>query len=282
MPSEMGELKDIPLTELFLDNSFNSRGPIVPIDVAEFARSLEKEKLQNPITVQPWQDPTNPNIKYRIISGHRRTLAFKILKRTSIPAIVRHDLLTDLDARKANLVENLHRKQLNIKQEAHALKPFFDASWTEMEIASHLEQSRGWVKIRQMLLTLPEDIQDVAAAGLINQEHIRQMYGKPKEQQYEFVREVKEAKARGEKITIEKPEKKINPHDKVVRTRRQMFEMIERLIGIAGAGLHTRALAWAAGEISEYELMKDFKKYCDMIDVPYEIPNEMVMARLVT
>lgn len=280
MDSQFKDIINVPLSELYVDNEFNSRGQVVPMDVIDLAKSIEHDGLQTPITVQPWTIKTNDKIKYRVVAGHRRTIAFKVLKRESIPAILRLDL-DDLAARKFNIIENLHRKNLNIKQEAHALVAFTKAGWSENEIAEQFNQSRGWVKVRLMLLSLPDDIQDVAAAGLITQEHIKMLYGKPKDQMYDFVREVKEAKARGEKIVIEKPVRDVNPHVKRQRNRAEIFEMISQLYDITGMALHTRALAWAAGEISEYEFMKSVEEYCHENELDYVVPNEMLAARFV-
>lgn len=279
MASELGEIVDLPIKEIFLDQEFNCRGYVAPIDVVEFAQQLARDKLQNPIQVQYWSDPKHPEYKYRIIAGHRRTLAFRINKKETIPAIVRKDIITNLDAKKANLIENLHRKNLNIKQEAHAIQAFDQAGWPEVMISEQTGQSRGWVKVRLQLLTLPDDIQDVAAAGLLTQEHIKMLYGRPREAQYEFVKEVKEAKARGEKIEIEKPLKKINPHERKFRPQAEIRAKLVEIYAITGMGLHTRCMAFCAGDISEYDLMKSIEDWAKENGIEYKVPEEMVAAR---
>jgi len=277
--ADMGTLIDVPMNQLFINHDFNHRGRVAPIDVADFARSLERDGLKTPITIQPYNDPTHPELKYMVVAGHRRAMAFKIMKRTSIPGFLKH-YNSELDARKESLIENLHRKDLNIKQEAHALVPFIKAYWGEKELGEHLGQSTGWVRIRKMLLNLPDRIQDVAAAGLITQEHIRQMQGKNEEQQFAFVREIKEAKARGEKLDIDKVVKKVNPHVLKMRSRPEIFEMITRLYEIMGKmGMHTRALSWSSGQISEYEFMKDVEAYCIENGLAYRVPNSMALEK---
>lgn len=277
--SDLGTLTDIPLDELLIDHEFNHRGVLTPIDVAAFAADLKRDGLRTPITVQPWTDPKNPKIKYRVVAGHRRAMAFRLLHNPSIPGFVKQ-FVDELAARKDSLIENLHRKDLNIKQEAHAMKPFVDAFWSEQEIADRLGQSRGWVKVRLMLLTLPEKIQNIAAAGLITQEHIKMLQGKSEEQQYAFVREVKEATARGEKLHIDKPVKKTNPHALKPRGREEIFAKIGEIYAILGEmGLWSRGMSWCAGQISEYELMKEVEKWAIDNGHSYRIPHEMVMAK---
>ncbi len=278
--ADMGTLVDVPLKELYIDHDFNHRGNIAPIDVADFARALDKEGLQNPITVRPYSNPAFPQYKYTVVSGHRRSMAFKILKRETIPGFVKL-YSNEFEARKASLIENIHRKDLNIKQEAHALKIYLDAFWSENDIAEFVGQSRGWVRIRVMLLNLPEKIQDIAAAGLITQEHIKQMQGKSESQMFEFVRMIKEAKERGEKITPDTKPKAINPHALKPKGREEVFAKITELYEIMGGmGFWARCMSWCAGQISEYELMKDVETWAQENGKSYRIPNEMLLAKI--
>lgn len=278
--SEQGTLTDVRMDELLVDHDWNHRGAVAPIDVLDLAHSIERDGLQVPITVQPWSEPNNPKIKYKVVAGHRRSMAFKVLKRETIPAFVKV-YQDQIAARTASLIENLQRKQLNIKQEAHALKVYTDAYWSEEQIATHLSQSRGWVKIRLLLLNLCEKVQDYAAADLITQEHIRFLQGKSESAQLDFIREVKEAKARGDKVLIEKPVKKTNPHVAKPQTRVEIFAKMTELYGIFGEmSFWARCMSWCAGEISEYELMKDVERWAVENGHPYRIPHEMLMAKL--
>ncbi len=275
----LGELKDIPVSELFIDHEWNHRGRVAPIDVIDLAKSIERDGLQSPINVQPYADPSHPGLKYKVVDGHRRAMSFHVLKRKEIPAFVKV-YENDLAARSQSLIANIQRKNLNIKQEAQALKPFLDAYWGENELADHFSQSRGWVKIRIMLLNLDERVQDYAAAGLITQEHIKVLQGKSVDAQMAFIREVKEAKAKGEKIILEKTIKKVNPHEKKIRGREEIFTKISEIYGTGvPMGLWSRCLSWAAGQITEYELMKDIEEWAIENGKPYRIPNEMLVAQ---
>jgi ParB/RepB/Spo0J family partition protein len=279
--SNLGNLTQIRLDELFIDHDFNHRGEVVPMDVIDLARSIEKDGLQSPIIVQPWTHPTDPKVKYKVVAGHRRSMAVKrVLKHETIDGFVRV-YKDQLEARTASLIENLQRKELNIKQEANAIKIYDDAYWSEQEIAEHLSQSRGWVKIRLQLLTLCDKVQDYAAAGLLTQEHIRYLQGKSETAQLEFIREVKEQKAKGEKLILEKPVKKTNPHVLKPRGREEIFEKITELYGIFGEmGIWSRCMSWCAGQITEYELMKDVERLAKEQGREYRIPAAMLAAKL--
>jgi len=108
------KLVDILLEEIFVDQEFNSRGKIVPFDVLDLAKSIEQDGVLQAITVEPWEDEKNPKIKFRVVAGNRRTIASRVAKKKTIPAIIKVGLEPSR-RRLINLVENLHRKDLNIK-----------------------------------------------------------------------------------------------------------------------------------------------------------------------
>lgn len=263
------------IDDILCDDEFNCRGAIAPIDVIDLARSIDNIGLQQPITIQPYDK--HPGKKYRIISGHRRYQAYRLLqpKRETIPAIINSNPMDELSARKLNLEENLKRKDLNILQEARALIPFDRAGWTQEEMASQLAMSKGWVQTRLALLKLPEEIQQVAAAGLLTQDHIKQLSSiKSRQAQFEAVKKIKEAKLAGEKKKIEVVKKKRDVLAKKRREPSEMFDMIEMISKAIGFGFHTRCLAWAAGEISDFQLMQELKEESRKTGGSWDIPAE--------
>lgn len=267
---------DVPMSDIFCDDDFNCRGPIPPIDVIDLARSIEEKGLQQPITIQPWA--RQPDKKYRIVSGHRRYNAFRLNKARTIPAIVKEGL-DELAARQLNLEENLKRKDLNLKQEALALRPFLKAGWTQEEMAKRFNQSRGWVQARCALLDLPEQIQEEAAAGFLTQEHIKQLKGmKSKEAQFEAVKKIKQSKLLGEKRKIAAAPRKINPLAKKNRQPEEIFRMMEVFMDVIGPAFYSRCMAWCAGEISDFELMRDFRDFAREQGKEWSIPANVMRA----
>ncbi len=80
--------------------------------VAELAKSIKNEGLQNPPMVQK-----NGKNEYLLMSGQRRLAALKRLGAKKIPALLlanttRYDLK---DAKAASVVENLHRNKMNTR-----------------------------------------------------------------------------------------------------------------------------------------------------------------------
>lgn len=261
---------NVPLHDIFYDEEFNCRGKIPPSEVVDLAKDIDIHGLANPILLQPW---TPGPQKYRIVCGHRRFMAFKLLKRDDIPAIIRHNL-NEIQALTINLSENLKRKDLNMLQEARTLKKYFDMGVGEFRIAELVGMSRGWVQIRRELLSLPEDIQEAAASGFLTAEHIRDLYNLPTDEQYAAVREIKDRRNRGDKraISVKKNINKPTANVKRVRKRPDMFTLMEYIQSQIGNNLATRALAWSAGEITDLEMHTALREFAAEQGKIYEYP----------
>lgn len=279
----MSELGKYPLSEIYSDDEFNCRGMIAPMDVADLAKSIKTIGLQSPIVIQPVSDAgiNVPGKKYRIIAGHRRFKAFLVLANSGTPeerakfqqveAILRTGL-TQIDARVLNLSENLDRKELNLLQEAKAIQALYEAGVPRDSVAKLINKSSAWVQVRYNLLTLPEDIQQEAAAGLLNQNQIKQIYSlSSTDEQYAAIKKLKEAKLKGEKVDHLGVRRKNKTSVKKERKREEIFEMIQIIATNLDYGLPTRVLAWTAGEITTDDLFNDIREINPNSKFPTEL-----------
>ena len=272
-------IQEIPLEEIHADDDFNCRGKIIAIDVVDLVKDIERQGLIQPIVISPYGDErrTETGKKYRLIAGYRRYTAHVVLKRATVPSIVRADMINDTDARILNLSENIQRKSLNILQEARAIEKLKMLGLTETHSAERLGKSRGWVQMRFMLLALPKEIQADVGLELITQTQIRELYSvfnrAGTEACYSAAKEIKQAKARGRTITVNPNLTK--PTAKRRRSRSEIFILMEHLqeSGI-GNGIWTRCLAWTAGEISDIELYVTLEEYAKTKGINYSKPVE--------
>jgi ParB-like chromosome segregation protein Spo0J len=190
-------------------------------------------------------------------------------------------MIEERNARFFNLSENLQRKDLNIMQEARALLPLKILGVTEYELAEKIGMSRGWVQVRFMLLALPGEIQDEVTSGYIGQTDIRELFSifraAGKDAAFTATRKLKDAKLLGKKKnTVDIKIKRYNA--KRVRQRPEVLKMMEHMQETIGNGLHTRALAWMAGEISDIDLYLDIKVFAKEHGKEYIIPPEGVIV----
>jgi len=266
---------EIPLDQIWSDDEFNCRGMIAPIDVIDLVKDIDKNGLQFPIAVQPANDVKSEGIatnNFRIVAGHRRYHSFKILKRETIPAMVKVGL-TEVQARLLNLGENLKRKALNILQEALAIKRLRDLGLNRRQVGEELGVSTSWVQVRFNLLDLPPVIQEEAAAGMLNQYQIKEIWSLgSKDEQCEAVKMIKNARLRGEKgISVGKTPAQ-DPFKKRRQPKNVVQDMMDHMSKTIGPGLHTRALAWANGEINSAELYFDMKRTATELGKEYTVP----------
>jgi ParB/RepB/Spo0J family partition protein len=268
-------VQHIPVGEIYADEELNCRGKIIPRYVTELANSIEKNGLLEPIQIEPYDKVEG--YKYRVILGHRRLKAFEIKGWDTIPSIIRTGL-TEIQVRVLNLQENLAREDLNIMQEALAMKKFKDIGYTLNEVANLVGMSTTWVQVRFHLLDLEPEIQEAAAAKFLTQEQIKDIHALPtREQRYAAAKQIKESKERGEKKPIKIKKAKRRLSTKKLRGKEEIFELVDAILDSLGQCLATRCLAWAAGEISDLDVYEDIKKECEEQGVYFTIPTSQAL-----
>ena len=93
-------------------------------ELEALSESIKKDGLINPITVTP-----EGNGKYKIIAGRRRFKACKNAGIRQIPCFVKFETnFTETDLRRITLIENLHRKGLNVMEKAYGIVAIYEAA----------------------------------------------------------------------------------------------------------------------------------------------------------
>lgn len=239
----------IPIADILVDPDFNCRGAFTLQSVQELADTItEVGRLICPVVVQPWNKGGH---KYRLIVGFRRMQAVTFyLKWTEILAHVAD--VTEHEARVLNLMENLERKNLNILEEAKGLRNIYPEKVTIMQAVAELKKPKEWVRARFALLRLPPTMQQQAAAGLLSARDILNLVRLTPDEQLAFTSKVVARRALPKYRTPAKKEGKY-PRPTAIQIR-----FINRnLLKWGIEGLPTRALAWAAGDVSMEDFMVD-------------------------
>lgn len=274
----------ISLDEVYLDNDLNeARGEIAPIDVVSLAKDIEEKGLTQPVVLSKLADEEQAltGKKYRLICGYRRATAHKVLGWKYIDAIIRENM-TEVDARVLNFTENMERTDLNILQQAKGILRLMKLGLNEYQIADKINQSRGWVQVRIMLLKLPSEIQLEAAAKVIGQEHIRKLYtiynNVGKEAAFEACKKIKNHKISGKNVN--ELDGKVRQHlEKGFRKRPEMFMMQDKIrqSGMRN-GIITQTIGWCAGEVSTTEFYACIEAFADEYGLDFTRPQETADA----
>lgn len=156
--SDERQLLDIPVELIDRDPS-QPRTHFDEVALAELGESIRVHGVIQPVEVEE-----TANGRYRLHHGERRWRASKLAGRETIPAIVAPPRAAD-EGLVRGLIENLHRKDLNVIEEARAFQRLIDMGWTRMRIARETGRSQGTITTRLAWLRLEEEIQNLVAMG---------------------------------------------------------------------------------------------------------------------
>lgn len=129
--------------------------------LAELAQSIRSLGLISPLVVRPEGD------RFRVIAGHRRYLALRMIQSVYVPCIVaagagETDNLIQLD-------ENTKREQLSFWDEAlHLERLQKQTSSSVRDLALLVNHSDSWVQSRLDLLLYPPDIAEAVKGKKIS------------------------------------------------------------------------------------------------------------------
>lgn len=139
----------VPLDEI-QPHPNNVRRVAKPTD--EMVDSVRAAGVLEPVLLGPVSDD---GVRW-IIAGNRRYYAAVEAGLTSLPAVLRDDLVTEAQQLEAMLVENLHRSDLTAVEEADAYTQLELFGMNDKAIAAATGRAVKTVKARKRLATLPE------------------------------------------------------------------------------------------------------------------------------
>tara|TARA_R110002095_G_scaffold70553_5_gene60140 strand:- start:4983 stop:5972 length:990 start_codon:yes stop_codon:yes gene_type:complete len=143
---------------IFSDDSIN-----------ELASSIAQYGVLQPLLVR--EDPENAD-HYEIIAGERRWRAAQRAQLHDLPVIILD--ISELDAFKIALIENLQREDLDPIDEAMGYQKLLeDYNQTQEELAKAVGKSRPHITNMVRLLNLPSTVQAHLSAGDLTMGHAR-------------------------------------------------------------------------------------------------------------
>lgn len=130
----------------------------------ELAKSIEDLGVLQPLMVRPMGNG------YFLIAGERRLRASIMAGLKEVPCIVVD--VTDFEADKISIIENVQREDLNPIEEARAYRNLIENyGMFQDEVGDILGKSRQFIGNRIRLLKLPEEVQDMIEAGELTHSH---------------------------------------------------------------------------------------------------------------
>jgi ParB/RepB/Spo0J family partition protein len=152
-----GKYDNIPL-ECIRPSTTNPRKDFNPEKLAELAANIQQVGLAQPILVRPIARVEGSIVQFEIVAGERRFRASKLANTVTIAAVIKD--LTDVEALRMQVVENLHRRDLHELEEAEGyeqlMKPQKDGTpgYTADELAEMTGRSKSYIYGRLKLCAL--------------------------------------------------------------------------------------------------------------------------------
>jgi ParB family chromosome partitioning protein len=171
MPEGVGGLEEVPVTAI-RPNPYQPREHFDEEELASLAESIREVGILQPILLRETDDG------YELIAGERRWRAARRVGLQHVPALVRDT--DDASALEHALVENVHRSDLNVLEEAAAYQQLTeDFGLTHEEVAIRVGRSRTSVTNTLRLLQLPPSVQRLVRDRSLTMGHARALLGTP-------------------------------------------------------------------------------------------------------
>ena len=168
-------LREVPIGSI----KPNPRQPRVNFDedtMSSLAASIKELGILQPVLVR--QIGGEAADDFELIAGERRWRAARRAGLQTIPVLVQTS--TETLSLEQALVENLHRQDLMVLEEAAAYQQLIEEfGYTHDQVATRVGKSRTAVTNTLRLLQLPAGVQQLLAEGQITPGHARALLGTP-------------------------------------------------------------------------------------------------------
>ncbi len=170
IPSEVSDDRDATFQQVLVSaihaNPYQPREYFDEETLDSLTNSVRELGVLQPLLVRKDGDG------YELIAGERRWRAAKRAGLQKVPVVVRD--ADDMSSLEQALVENLHRQDLNVLEEAAAYQQLVDEfSMTQEQVAKRVGKSRSAVANTLRLLALPTSIQRLVSENRLSAGHAR-------------------------------------------------------------------------------------------------------------
>jgi len=156
-----------------------------PLD--ELAASIAQHGVLQPIVVEPGEEG-----RYNLKIGNRRLAAAKMVGLETVPAIILDRPIGTEESIAMQLVENLHREDLDPIDEAEAYAALKEMGIKVSEIARRVGKERTYISHSMRLLGLHPGVREAVRQHTLPREHALALLRLEPDQQLELAGEVME------------------------------------------------------------------------------------------
>ena len=170
------QIKKIDVRDI-TPSPFQSRATFDHEKLESLAKTIKHQGIIQPLIVR-----YKSSGGYELIAGERRLKAAKIAGLRAVPCVVKEN--DNQSAAVMNLLENLHREDLNIVEEALSIQKLIHSHrLTHAEIAESIGQSRSGITNKLRILQLDPEVLCFLKNGEIEMGHAKCLLSFPQEKQ---------------------------------------------------------------------------------------------------
>jgi ParB/RepB/Spo0J family partition protein len=255
-------VEDIPIEMIDFDYKENCRELHHSKAVDDLVASLASTGQSTPIQVYRTESG-----RYGLIAGYRRTTAAKKLGWKTIKAAIADQMPDTQTIRVLNAQENITRSQLTDYEMMMAVGRIFDdtTNMTASELAKHLGLDPRLVGKMIDVYQGPKYVHDALREGKYLLSHAHMVVRARTEELRREVHDKLVNNPRDQRLMTELKYKLRNVESSGAfpRNKAQIEALRDEIYDKLGPSLATRCLAWAAGYVSDAELIEDLKSECN-------------------
>lgn len=155
--------------DLCVPSRYQARKTFNQEELQTLSDSIKEKGVIQPILLRKIE-----NGKYEIIAGERRCRASVLAGLKEISAIVLD--INDKEVMEIGLIENLHRKDLDVLEEATAYKNLYEEfNYTHEDIAKTIGKTRSYVSNYLRILNLPVEVLQLIKENKITVGHAKML-----------------------------------------------------------------------------------------------------------
>lgn len=148
----------------------NPRKTFPEAEQGELIESVKRHGVMQPVLVRPWPEAyacEGEKPKYELVAGERRYRAAKAAALATIPGMIRN--LTDEETLELQIIENLHRKDLNELEEAEGYELMIKQyGYSAEQLGEKIGKSKAYIFARRKLTAACEVARQAFRDGTID------------------------------------------------------------------------------------------------------------------
>lgn len=225
--SSMSGIQEVEIAKI-IPNPHQPRTEFNGDKLTELAESIKNHGIIQPLVVSR---VTNG---FELIAGERRLQASKLAGLLKVPVIIRS--VSDKEKLELAIVENIHRHDLNVIEEAKAYKKLGDDfQMSQDEIALKVGKSRSAITNKIRLLQLPVEIKKAIIEGKITEGHAKAILAiESSEKQRALFELILKNSLTVRQVEEKTKEISVRTHKRTVSVDPEIKDLEGRLMGIFG------------------------------------------------